>query len=84
MDKLLKNDGFIPIRDLYLKASKLTPSGRLSFYAEPSKGVKSAYFAKEQDGKRTKTTYNSWDSFLQDISNYLHIDFSQTAHALSL
>ena len=80
MEDLLTFDGFIPIRDLYIKASKLTPDGRIGFYAEPKKGIESAYCVKEHQGERTKINYSNWQDFLQDVHKHLNIDFSKTLH----
>ena len=84
MVDLLAFDGFISIRDLYIKASKLTPDGRIDFYAEPKKGIESAYCSKEYQGKRIRINYSNWQDFIQDVYGHLGIDFLKTLHGLPL
>jgi hypothetical protein len=57
----------LPIRDVYVKSSILTPNGRIGFYVEPYRTMASAYKFVDCNGEISKIFYKTVAEFAEDI-----------------
>ncbi|MDR1390947.1 MAG: arylamine N-acetyltransferase [Holosporales bacterium] len=57
----------LPIRDIYVKSSILTPDGRIGFYVEPNRGMSSAYKFIDYKGEVSKEFYKTSQELVEDI-----------------
>lgn len=69
MHNMFAYKGMLPIRDLYLKASILTDTGRIGFYVEPENSIASAYKSSISENEMNKKTYSNSEEFINDLLN---------------